>query len=575
LEFLPSKSGRPHRTDVERKDRHIAGHGAEAGYRNGDLTCQLGIWTKNDGRGRSFNSNTEFLLPNGAAFAPDGSWVAKDRLAVFSKEQKRKFLPLCPDFVVELTSPSDRLKDVQSKMAEWMESGAALAWLIDPDNLTVHVYRGARRVVKSWLIFVRWREKVQLPDSACSLRIYGLGFSACVLFAIAAVSGEPESSDLKSLYDAHKWSELRDAIQHEKAPALYRGAVGYAFNNFHHAETNFRSAIHSAPRSEEAYEAYEGLSHLYLEYGLYRRLISTMEERWAAFPHKSEEQNERNAMAGFRGLPDQITSKLRPSTLHHDENTFSPVSIDGKPAKYFFDTGAWGNCMSESEAKRFGLAVHDAGGIMGTATGVNAGFRIAVASELTAGNIHLRNVSFAILPDDQEPWSVLPEGRRGLLRMPVLLAFRMLRWTRSGTIEIEGNGRSKDVRASNLYFDNDHLFLVTDVLGRKVHGALDTGAETTDLEEAFAKEFGDLLRESGKMGFTEVRGVGHAESFDSITLPEVMLRIGAVDTILRPAHVLLKQLGPKGSIGAVGMDLLKQSRAFRIDLGAMTLELEP
>ena len=105
------------------------------------LRRSLQAWAKKDGRGRAFDSNTEFLLPNGAAFAPDGAWVERERLALLSKEQKRKFLPLCPDFVIELMSPSDRLKDVQSKMSEWMENGAHLAWLIDPDNLTVYVYR--------------------------------------------------------------------------------------------------------------------------------------------------------------------------------------------------------------------------------------------------------------------------------------------------------------------------------------------------------------------------------------------------------------------------------------------------
>ncbi len=115
--------------------------GAETGYRNGDLNVQLGAWAKKDGRGRAFDSNTEFVLPGGAAFAPDASWVATNRLAAFSKEQKRKFLPLCPDFVVELMSPGDRLPGVQSKMKEWMANGALLGWLIDPDNRTVYVYR--------------------------------------------------------------------------------------------------------------------------------------------------------------------------------------------------------------------------------------------------------------------------------------------------------------------------------------------------------------------------------------------------------------------------------------------------
>src|SRR5438034_9648998 len=83
--------------------------GAETGYRNNDLAVQLGTWAKRDGRGRAFDSSTDFFLPNGAAYRPDASWVYKSRLAQFTKEQKRRFLHLCPDFIIELLSPSDRL----------------------------------------------------------------------------------------------------------------------------------------------------------------------------------------------------------------------------------------------------------------------------------------------------------------------------------------------------------------------------------------------------------------------------------------------------------------------------------
>lgn len=115
--------------------------GAETGYRNSDLTAQLTLWAKRDGRGRAFDSNTEYILPNGAALSPDASWVLQSRLDTFSKEQKKRFLPMCPDFVVELTSPTDRLSQVKAKMREWIENGAALGWLIDADRQTVYVYR--------------------------------------------------------------------------------------------------------------------------------------------------------------------------------------------------------------------------------------------------------------------------------------------------------------------------------------------------------------------------------------------------------------------------------------------------
>ena len=118
--------------------------GAETGFRNSDLTAQLAMWSKRDGRGRAFDSNAEYVLPNDAALSPDASWVLSSRLEQFSKEQKKRFLPLCPDFVVELISPTDRLPKAQAKMRQWIDNGAALGWLIDADRRTVYVHRPAR-----------------------------------------------------------------------------------------------------------------------------------------------------------------------------------------------------------------------------------------------------------------------------------------------------------------------------------------------------------------------------------------------------------------------------------------------
>jgi Uma2 family endonuclease len=115
--------------------------GLETGYRNSDLTAQLVVWAKRDGRGVALDSNAEYFLPNGAARSPDASWVLKNRLAAFTKEEKGKFLHLCPDFVVELMSPSDRLSRQKAKMQEWIENGAQLGWLIHAAKRTVYVYR--------------------------------------------------------------------------------------------------------------------------------------------------------------------------------------------------------------------------------------------------------------------------------------------------------------------------------------------------------------------------------------------------------------------------------------------------
>jgi Uma2 family endonuclease len=118
--------------------------GIESDNRNADVVTQLIVWAKRDGRGKAFGPTGEFILPSGAAYAPDAAWVSKERLATLSKAQLRKFVKLVPEFVVELLSPSDRLSAAKKKMAEWMANGVALGWLIDADKQTIYTYRAGR-----------------------------------------------------------------------------------------------------------------------------------------------------------------------------------------------------------------------------------------------------------------------------------------------------------------------------------------------------------------------------------------------------------------------------------------------
>jgi Uma2 family endonuclease len=115
--------------------------GAETGTRNAELTGLLGNWVKHDGTGRGFDSSTGFDLPNGAMRSPDASWVSKARLTALTAEQKKRFLPLAPDFAAELRSETDSLTLLQEKMEEYIACGVRLALLIDPTQSKVHVYR--------------------------------------------------------------------------------------------------------------------------------------------------------------------------------------------------------------------------------------------------------------------------------------------------------------------------------------------------------------------------------------------------------------------------------------------------
>ncbi|AXY68655.1 Uma2 family endonuclease [Thermosynechococcus sichuanensis E542] len=120
--------------------------GSETGYRNVDLLGQLWQWNRQMQLGVVFDSSAGFTLPNGAIRCPDAAWVAKSRWERLTPEQRRKFAPLCPDFVVELKSPTDDLATLQAKLQEYIDNGAQLAWLIDPEAQQVYSYCAGQTV---------------------------------------------------------------------------------------------------------------------------------------------------------------------------------------------------------------------------------------------------------------------------------------------------------------------------------------------------------------------------------------------------------------------------------------------
>ena len=115
--------------------------GAETGASNLTVGMRLALWTERDGTGIAFDSSAGFTLPNGAVRAADAAWVRRDRWDALTPDEKARFAPLCPDFVVEVLSPSDSLPKAQEKMGEWIENGAKLGLLIDRKRRTVQAYR--------------------------------------------------------------------------------------------------------------------------------------------------------------------------------------------------------------------------------------------------------------------------------------------------------------------------------------------------------------------------------------------------------------------------------------------------
>jgi Uma2 family endonuclease len=115
--------------------------GGATGARNSEITYQLQRWARKDGSGMAFDSSTGFQLPDDAIRAPDAAWVERSRLDALSDDEKEEYLPLCPDFLIEMRSRSDVLSKLHDKMDEYIADGLRLGWLIDPARKQVHVYR--------------------------------------------------------------------------------------------------------------------------------------------------------------------------------------------------------------------------------------------------------------------------------------------------------------------------------------------------------------------------------------------------------------------------------------------------
>jgi Uma2 family endonuclease len=121
--------------------------GAETGRLNSNLTGQLEAWFRRYRIGVCFANTAGFTLSNGAIRSPDAAWITREKWDSLSDQQKKRFVPSCPDFVVELSSPSNRRSELRNKMVEYMETGASLGWLIDPFKRQLFVYRPNEEVV--------------------------------------------------------------------------------------------------------------------------------------------------------------------------------------------------------------------------------------------------------------------------------------------------------------------------------------------------------------------------------------------------------------------------------------------
>lgn len=395
-----------------------------------------------------------------------------------------------------------------------------------------------------------------------------------MIFAHCA-AGAPRT-DLKFLYDQHRWFDLRAAINGQPASLLYKGSVALAFNDTLKAEQYLQQAAKD-PNPADAEQADEALAALYAFHGKYREAVQELDSALKIKPSDENNENSRALFAAWAVNPDQVVQNAGADSIQakvNKDGIVLPLAIHGQTVHWLLDTGASFSVMSESEAARLGVRIEESSFKVGDSNGGATRMRTAVVDDLTIGRTRLRNVAFLVLPDSQEPMSDWQPGERGIIGIPVALALQSISWTSDGTFRIAPADDRTDHAPSNLALDDLRVIAQVDFQGKRLDCVLDTGAQAgSQLWSRFAAEFRSLLKQHGIRDNVRVSQIGGSNQRTTISLPKVRLRVGGLNTTLRPAQVFPKPVGDDFHHGLLGMDVLSQANTVRIDFTSMRLTL--
>jgi len=214
--------------------------------------------------------------------------------------------------------------------------------------------------------------------------------------------------------------------------SFYQAAVETAFGQESKAETDLKAVISSGNSDAVTFEARELLIGLYFRLGRYQEAFAQGKLMLAQKPDAADIKNMLPTLEVLSTFPDQNLLSRGPSSVPidiEDENLVLPVDINGVEAHYIFDNGFSISGMSELEAKRLNLTVHDVKTKIDTMSGAEVNIRIAVADHLQIGNVHLKNVAFYVPPTAQPPFNQLAKGRQGILGLPVVIALNHFQWS--------------------------------------------------------------------------------------------------------------------------------------------------
>ncbi len=391
---------------------------------------------------------------------------------------------------------------------------------------------------------------------------------------VVALGQAPKELSLQQLYDRHSWFELRDAIAGRTVPPLYAGAVASAFNRPRDAEVLLKRAVREASSFEVANDAREALVNLYMRLGRSSEMIRMLDDAIATAPSRSDFREVRQAFEPFRRLPNQSVLPGHHQGFQCDvsaRGVVLPAVINGKAVHWLFDSGFSHTAMSESEARMLGISVQGASAAAGDFAGGTAPMRTAVAERVVIGGAELRNVPVLVFPDSQPPWNEQPPGKRGTIGLPVISALPAIRWVKDGTCQLASSSIRTAGPDGNLAFDGAGLLIRVQYADRPLEFVLDTGNQGgTQLWERFTHDFPEVVR-AGRKSTMKVHQIGGSSEQQIVAIPELHLRVGGWDGVLRPANVFSSPIGNDLQHGNLGLDVLSQAAEVMIDFQAMSI----
>jgi predicted aspartyl protease len=395
----------------------------------------------------------------------------------------------------------------------------------------------------------------------------------------AALSAFWHHSEPNRRSKAHEFFLLRNAVTHRSgASDFYAGQVACAFNQITTCEEKFKKILAVKPKSSAAKRIHQILAAVALREGRYEQALHEIDALLAIDPKNTDARDSRPLLEVLSHFPNQgvqAGADSKAAVLMEDGKV--PLTINGRPAAYLFDSGANLSVLSESEAVRLGTEIQrfrseDAKDINGN----KVSFRIALLKP-GIGRYSAAHVGFLVADNDQQPFPdrAQPGNAASRIASTVSVGGSDLDPRRRVFEAEQVTCRGEPVR-SDIWFDDLDLIVQAQFEQHTLSFVLDTGAESSDLWPKFAKTARSLIRKSANREFHTVTGMGGAKKFEIISIPKVVLQLGGKSVTLQPAHVLTNQERSIGKwfYGNLGIDVLQQAQRVTIDFRKMTLQLD-